>query len=79
MFFLYSKQPGPPSHCGEGMVFAINPRDNFNQFQKNAKAQGEALTILTSILGAIGNVSSISINAIDNALFNSTIRRRYLQ
>ena len=69
-----SKQPGPPSHCGEGMVFAINPGDNFNQFQKNAEAQGEALTILTSILGAIGNASSISINAIDNAL-----RRRYLR
>lgn len=61
------------------MVFAINPGDNFNQFQRNAEAQGEALTILTSILGAIGNVSSISMNAIDNALFNSTMRRRYLR
>ena len=61
------------------MVFAINPGDNFSQFKKNAVIQGQALTILTNILGSIGNVSSISINAIDHALFNSTIRRRYLR
>jgi len=74
-----SKQPGPPSHCGEGMIFAINPGDRFNQFLKNAAAQGQALAILISVLGAIGNASSFSISAIDNALFNSTIRRRYLR
>ncbi|KAL5344806.1 hypothetical protein ACLOAV_010203 [Pseudogymnoascus australis] len=77
--WFYCKQVGPSSHCGEGMVFAINPGDNFNRFQKNAVIQGQALTILTNILGSIGNVSSISINAIDHALFNSTIRRRYLR
>ncbi|KAH8589209.1 Cupredoxin [Bisporella sp. PMI_857] len=77
--WFYCKQPGPPSHCGEGMIFAINPGDRFNQFLKNAAAQGQALAILISVLGAIGNASSFSISAIDNALFNSTIRRRYLR
>jgi hypothetical protein len=61
------------------MIFAINPGDRFNQFLKNAAAQGQALAILISVLGAIGNASSFSISAIDNALFNSTIRRRYLR
>ncbi|KFX94960.1 hypothetical protein O988_06067 [Pseudogymnoascus sp. VKM F-3808] len=75
--WFYCKQVGPPSHCGKGMVFAINPGDNFPEFQRNAVIQGQALTILTNILGSIGNVSSISMNAIDHALFNSTIRRRY--
>jgi hypothetical protein len=77
--FFCSKQPGPPSHCGEGMIFAINPRDKFNEFSKNAEAQGQALTILTSILGAIGNASSFNISAIDHALFNSSTKGRYLR
>jgi hypothetical protein len=34
----------PASHCGQGMVFAINPEyDSFDKFQKNALAVGEKL------------------------------------
>jgi hypothetical protein len=61
------------------MIFAINPGDRFNEFLKNAKAQGQALTILTNILGAIGNASNFSISAIDYAFFNSSTKRRYLR
>ena len=58
------------------MLFGINPDDKFDEFSKNAEAQGKAITILTSILGAIGNAFSFSISAIDHALFNSTGKRR---
>ncbi|KKZ67695.1 hypothetical protein EMCG_06633 [[Emmonsia] crescens] len=42
--WFYCKQPGPPNHCGKGMVFGLNPAGNMDKFIKYAKAQGNAPT-----------------------------------
>ena len=43
--WFYCKQPGPPNHCGLGMVFGLNPAGKMDQFIKNAIAQnGNAST-----------------------------------
>lgn len=57
------------------MLFAINPVDKFDEFLKNAEAQGKAMAILTNVLGAIGNASSFGLSAVDGELFNSSSHR----
>jgi plastocyanin len=41
--WFYCKQPGPPNHCGAGMVFGINPAGKMDQFIQNAIKQNGAL------------------------------------
>ena len=61
-FFLQCRQKTPSSHCGAGMVFAVNsdessPR-NFSAFQQlaeqlNGTATGSSSTPVTSTGGAV--------------------------
>jgi len=43
--WFYCQQPGPPNHCGEGMVFSLNPAGKMDQFIKNAIAQNGGLNV----------------------------------
>ena len=42
--WFYCEQPGPPNHCGLGMVFGLNPAGKMDQFIQNAIAQNGNLT-----------------------------------
>lgn len=37
--WFYCKQPNPVNHCGQGMVFGINPAGKMDQFIENAEKQ----------------------------------------
>jgi len=43
--WFYCQQPGPPNHCGKGMVFGLNPAGKMDQFIKNAIAQNGGLDV----------------------------------
>ncbi|MCJ1258158.1 hypothetical protein MMC24_005989 [Lignoscripta atroalba] len=46
--WFYCKQPGPPRHCGLGMVFGLNPAGKMDQFVQNAIAQNGNQTLSTT-------------------------------
>lgn len=51
--WFYCKQQGPPNHCGQGMVFAVNPGNKMDAFRQNAILQnGNKTGVSFSINGA---------------------------
>ncbi|MCJ1335740.1 hypothetical protein MMC09_001013 [Bachmanniomyces sp. S44760] len=73
--WFYCKQPGPPNHCGLGMVFGLNPAGKMDQFIKNAIAQNGNLTS-TSTSGPTPpptTTSSGSVTTVTVGLMNGTV------
>ena len=50
--WFYCKQPGPPNHCGRGMVFGLNPGDKMDAFRDNAIRQNGNNTGAASLTSA---------------------------
>ena len=50
--WFYCKQPGPPNHCGLGMVFGLNPGNKMDAFRENAIRQNGNKTGSASSTGA---------------------------
>ncbi|GJJ10764.1 hypothetical protein Clacol_004992 [Clathrus columnatus] len=71
--WVYCKQPGPPAHCGQGMVFAANaPQvgNTFDAFQAAALAIGAAQansTTETTTSTASATTHTIQVGGVDAA------------
>ena len=67
--WFYCKQPGPPNHCGLGMVFGLNPGNKMDAFRENAIRQngnktGTASSTGASTATATGSPSTTSTGAL---------------
>lgn len=58
--WFYCKQPGPPNHCGLGMVMGINPGNKMDQFIQNAINQNGNSTGGTSSTGSYTKATATS-------------------
>lgn len=74
--WVYCKQPGPPTHCGQGMVFAANAPttgNTFTNFQDAALAIGKAqqanstTTATTNTTTAAPTTHTIQVGGLDAA------------
>jgi plastocyanin len=71
--WFYCKQPGPPNHCGQGMVFGINPAGKMDQFVQNAIKQNGALQASSLATTATSTTTSASTTTMSTSTVIPTV------